>query len=181
MLIDETGAMLNPLVRRSWSRKGDTPVIPSDGGHRKKVSVIGALSLSHPGRRLGLYFQTLPCGYFTADAVAAFLRQLLRHLRGKVVVLWDGGPNHKGPAIREVQADYPRLTLERLPAYTPQMNPVEWVGSWLKYGKMANFAPLSLGELNDQVIEHLIDAKHNQQLLRNLWAASDLPFPHPTP
>ena len=36
---------------------------------------------------------------------------------------------------------------------------------------------VSLGELDDQVTEHLIDAKHDQQLLRNLWAASDLPFP----
>ena len=180
MLIDETGAMLNPLVRRTWARKGQTPVIPSDGGHRKKVSVIGALSLSHPGRRLGFYFRTLPDGYFNAPEVSAFLRDLLRHLRGDVVVLWDGGPSHKGPAIRQLLAAYPRLTLERLPAYTPDLNPVEWAWSWLKYGKMANSPSLSVAEVEGKVTEHLIDLKHDPQLLRKLWDGSDLPFPHTT-
>lgn len=172
--------MMNPLVRRTWARKGKTPVINGDGGHRRKVSVIGAISLSHPGKRLGFYFQTLPGGYFNSGQVASFLRHLLRHLRGEVVVLWDGGPGHKGPAIRRVLADYPRLSLERLPAYSPRLNPVEWAWSWAKYGKMANSCPQSVEELDDEVTEHLIDLKHDPQLLRGLWAGSDLPLPATT-
>lgn len=97
VLIDESGLFFNPLVRRSWALRGKTPVIGGDGGHRKKVSVIRAVSVSPAARRLGLYFATLPDGYFTAEAVVRFLRDLLKHLRGKVVVVWDGGPNHKGP------------------------------------------------------------------------------------
>ena len=100
VLIDESGLFLNPLVRRSWAPRGKTPVIGGDGGHRTKVSVIGAVSVSPSARHLGLYFATLPDGFFTAGAVAGFLRDLLRHLRGKVVV-WDGGGNHKGPLVRE--------------------------------------------------------------------------------
>ena len=98
VLIDETGLLLNPLVRRSWALRGKTPVIGGDGGHRKKVSVIGAVSVSPAARRLGLYFATLPDGYFDAEAVVAFLRDLLRHLRGKVVVVWDGGGEPQGAA-----------------------------------------------------------------------------------
>ena len=52
VLIDETGLFLNPLVRRSWSVCGKTPVIGGDGGHRTKVSVIGAVSVSPGIRRL---------------------------------------------------------------------------------------------------------------------------------
>lgn len=100
VLIDESGLLLNPLVRRSWAPRGKTPTIGGDGGHRTKVSVIGAVSVSPAARHLGLYFATLPDGYFDAGAVVEFLRDLLRHLRGRVVVVWDGGGNHKGPLIR---------------------------------------------------------------------------------
>lgn len=177
MLIDETGLFLNPLVRRSWALKGRTPVAGGDGGHRKKVSVIGALSVSPAAHRLGLYFSTLADGYFTAESVAAFLRGLLKHLRGKVVVVWDGGGNHRGPAIRELLRRNRRLTLERLPAYAPDLNPVETVWSWLKYGQLANYVPDDIPELDDEVIDRLVELKFAPDLLRSLWNGSDLPFP----
>ena len=49
VLIDETGLFLNPLVRRTWAKRGRTPVLDSWGRHRDKVSVIGAGMKSHPG------------------------------------------------------------------------------------------------------------------------------------
>ena len=178
VLIDETGLPLNPLVRRSWAPKGETPVIGGDGGHRKKVSVIGAVSVSPAARRLGFYFATRPDGYFDGEAVVGFLRGLLKHLRGDVVVVWDGGPNHKGAAVREFLTRNKRLTLERLPAYCPDLNPVESVWSWLKYGQLANYVPGGVGELDDEVIERLIDLKFDPGLLKLLWERSGLPLPH---
>jgi transposase len=177
VLIDETGLLLDPLVRRSWAVRGHTPVIGGDGGHRRKVSVIGAVSVSPAARRLGLYFATLPDGYFTAEKVVAFLRNLLRHLRGKVVVVWDRGGNHKGPEVRKFLRRNKRLTLEMLPAWAPDLNPVEAVWSWLKYGELANFVPDDLDHLDDEVIDRLIELKFDPDLLRGLWDASDLPFP----
>jgi transposase len=176
-LIDETGVFLNPLVRRSWAARGRTPVIGGDGGHRKKVSVIGALTLSPKARRAGLYFATRPDGFFTAEAVVPFLRDLLTHLRGKVVVVWDGGSNHAGPLIRAFLARNRRLTLERLPAYAPDLNPVEVVWSWLKYGQLANYVPDGIPALDDEILARLIELKCDPSLLRNLWDGSDLPFP----
>ena len=73
--------------------------------------------------------------------MVAFLRGLLRHLRGRVIVIWDGGSNHKGPAIREVLRTFPRLHLERLPGYAPDLNPVEMIWAYLKHGRLANFVP----------------------------------------
>jgi transposase len=177
VLIDETGLFLNPLVRRSWAVRGKTPVIGGDGGHRKKVSVIGAVSVSPTARRLGLYFATRPDGFFTADAVVPFLRDLLRHLRGKVVVLWDGGSNHQGPLIRAFLKRNKRLTLERLPAYAPDLNPVEVVWSWLKYGRLANYVPDGMADLDNEILDRLIELKCDPDLLRKLWDGSDLPFP----
>ena len=177
MLIDETGLFLNPLVRRTWAKKGRTPVLDGWGRHREKVSVIGAVTVSPGAGRCGLYFATDPGGYFTTAKVVGFLRDLLRHLRGKVVVVWDGGPNHRGEAMRTFLARNPRLRVERLPAYSPDLNPVEAVWSWLKYGELANFAPKDVNHLDDWVLDHLIALKCDPGLLRRLWDGSDLPFP----
>ena len=132
------------------------------------MSVIGAVSVSPAARHVGLYFATRPDGYFDAGAVVAFLRDLLRHLRGKVVVVWDGGGNHKGPLIRAFLKRNRRLTLERLPAYAPALNPVEAVWSWLKYGQLANFVPDGIPELDIEVSDRMIELKHDAELRPHL-------------
>jgi transposase len=170
---------LNPVVRRTWAPVGRTPILDAWGCHRDKVSVIGAVSISPVARRPGFYFTTDPGGYFTPEKVVEFLRELLKHLRGKVIVVWDGGPNHKGPAIRKLLARNKRLRLERLPAYSPDLNPVEVAWGWLKYGKMSNFVPRDVQHLDDWVLEYLVELKCDQRLLRQLWEGSELPFPTP--
>lgn len=177
MLIDESGFLLNPVVRRTWAPRGHTPVLPSWGRHRDKVSVIAATSVSARRRRPGLFFHTDAKHYIDAAAVASFLRVLLRHLRGRVIVIWDGGSNHKGPLIRAVCADFPRLHLEALPAYAPDLNPVEFVWSHLKAGRMANFIPQDVKHLERVMRSHLHLLKYSPRLLRQLWKGSKLPFP----
>src|SRR5262249_30342993 len=138
VLIDETGLFLNPLVRRSWALRGQTPSIGGDGGQRKKVSVIGAVSISPCARRLGLHWSTRVDGYVV---VIGFVRCVLGCLPGQVIVVWDGGSNHKGPLIRAFVERNKRLWLERFPPYAPELNPVEVVWGWLKYSQLANFVP----------------------------------------
>jgi transposase len=168
---------LNPLVRRTWSLIGQTPVLDADGGHREKVSVIGGISVSPTNQRLGFYFATEPGGFFTADKVVEYLRDLLKHLRGNVIVVWDRGGNHKGPILRKFLAKNRRLWLEMLPAWAPDHNPAEPVWSWLKYGMLANFAPEDIDCLDDAVVERLVELKFDPELLRALWDRSKLPFP----
>jgi len=164
-------------VRRTWSLAGRTPVLDADGGHREKVSVIGGVSVSPRRRRLGFYFGTEPGGYFTAGKVVGFLRELLQHLRGTVVVVWDRGGNHKGPVIREFLRKNRRLRVEMLPPWAPDHNPVEAVWSWLKYGQLANFFPTGTDKLDGAIIERLVELKFDPELLRALWERSELPSP----
>ena len=177
VLIDETGLFLNPLVRRTWAKKGRTPVLDSWGRHRDKVSVIGALAVSPARKDLGLYFAADPERFFDGGRVAGFLGGLLRHLRGKVIVVWDRGSNHKGEAVRGLLARFGRLSVEYLPGYAPGLNPVEPVWGWRKYGELANFVPDDVYDLGDEVIERLVGLKFDPGLLRRIWEGSDLPFP----
>ena len=147
VLIDESGFFLNPLVCRTWAPKGKTPVLRSWGRHRDKVSVIAALSVAPTLRRLGLYYG----------------------------LGWRQQP--QGPLIRALCARHPRLHLERLPAYAPDLNPVEQVRSHLKYGRMPNFVPASLAHLDQTVRTHLHAVGQTHGLLKALWHGSKLPFP----
>ncbi len=163
-------------MRRTWSPKGQTPVLTGFGRHRDKVSAIAAISVAPGRRRLGLYWRTDPEHYIDAAAVVAFLRELLRRLRGRVIVIWDGGSNHKGPAIRELLRKFPRLHLERLPGYAPDLNPVEMIWSYLKYGRLANFVPRHVRHLDRAVVGHLSALRGDPALIRSLWSGSRLPF-----
>jgi transposase len=180
VLIDETGVLMAPLVRRSLAPCGETPILKHKGAHREKVSVIAAFSLSPKRQRLGLYFQTHPKEFVNNVRAAAFVRQLLRHLRGKVILVWDRGNMHRGDPIRQLLRDYPRLSIEELPPYAPDLNPVEQVWNHIKYGVLCNFAPRSAAHADEVVTEHLTTARGNRERLRSFFKASELPFPQRT-
>ncbi len=179
MLIDESGFFLNPLVRRTWAKRGRTPTLRTWGRHRDKVSVVAAWSVAPHRCRLGLHFRTDARRYFGAEMIAAFLREeVLSRLRGEVIVLWDGGSSHRGGPVRDLLAAYPRLHVEPMPAYTPQLNPVEFVWSYLKYDRLANFVPENVWHLERVVRTELCQVGQTRGLLKSLWLGSELPFPH---
>jgi len=49
-------------------------------------------------------------------------------LRGHVIVVRDGASIHDPRSLSDLCRKYPRLHLERLPAYAPQLNPIEVLG-----------------------------------------------------
>lgn len=167
-----------PLVRRTWAPRGRTPELVQKSGTREKVSVAAAVWLSPRRNRLGLYSHTLANGYFDSWLMAAFLEAMLKDLAGRFVVVWDGGPMHKGDPIRDLMGHFAdRLDLERLPPYAPMLNPVEPLWSWLKWGRLSNFAPKNAAEIEERVVAELAKVHEDQAFLRNLFHASDLPLP----
>lgn len=128
-----------PTVRRTWAPRGQTPLLRHWQKH-DRVSVISGLSLSPRRRRCGLYFQYQLDQNLRAPDTCAFLRHLLRHLRGHVIVLWDRSQIHRGPLIRAFLARHPRLRSEYFPTYAPELNPDEGVWHRAK-AELANGCP----------------------------------------
>jgi DDE superfamily endonuclease len=177
-LIDESGLLMAPLARRTWAPRGQTPEQEQRSGTREKVSIAAAVWLSPRRDRPGLYFHTLPDGYFDSWHVAAFLEAMLKDLAGRFVVVWDGGPMHKGDPIRDLVGHFgDRLDLERLPPYAPMLNPVEPLWSWLKWGRLSNLGPKDAHELDLRATAELTKVRGDQAFLRSLFHASDLPLP----
>ncbi len=167
---------MSPLVRRTLAPSGKTPILKTKAAHRERVSATAALTVSPRRHRLGLHWQTYPRQFVNATRAAEFLRYVLRHLPGRVVVVWDGGPMHKGEPIRRVLEDFPRLSLKRLPPYAPELNPVEQLWNHLKYGQLPNFIPDNVLQLEETLQDHLVSAKRSSYRLHSFFATCPLPF-----
>jgi transposase len=178
LLLDESGLLMAPLLRRTWALRGHPPESKYKKGRREKVSVAAGLWLSPRRDQLGLTYQTLVNGYFSNTEVAAFLGAVVPALSDPVIVIWDGGPMHQGDPIRtlveELQA---HLDIELLPPYASSLMPVEFLWRWLKYGRLCNFTPRDAEDLNAAVVQELDAIWDNQGLLASFFHQSDLPMP----
>ena len=72
------------------------------------------------------------CARFHRDNIAgvevvAFLRQLLRQIRGPIELVWDGGTIHRRRMAGDFLQRHPRIQTHRFPAYAPEINPDEYV------------------------------------------------------
>jgi hypothetical protein len=178
MLLDESGLLMAPLLRRSWAPRGCPPVSRHRANHREKVSVAAGLWLTPSRDRVGLVYQTLVNGYFSNESIAEFLGAVAARLPGPVVLIWDGCTMHQGDPIEELVDDSAgRLDLERLPANAPELMPVEFLWRCLKYGRLCNFTPTDTSDLHEAVLRELRVIAQDQLLLRSFFYFSALPFP----
>lgn len=166
--------MMRPLVRKSLAPRGNPLVINYKSNHRQKVSVQGAIVIGPDGQACGLRTAMHEDSYVDGKATAAFLRRLLREYDGPLIVMWDRGNMHKGPHVRAVLEENPRLSIEQLPPYCPDLNPIEWVWSWIKYGQLANFCPQTLKQLVSRLACEIVKAGENLSMLNRLIKAAGL-------
>lgn len=140
--VDQSGFYLLPLAVRTWAPRGQTPVlrVPLTHDHLSAISGITA-----DGR---LFMQTQDHAYRSPDVVR-FLRVLLRKMRGRLLVIWDGSPIHRGQPIKDFlrRGAAKRLHLEQLPGYAPDLNPDEGIWNYLKRVELGNLCCHDLAEL----------------------------------
>lgn len=155
-----------PVVRRTWSPRGNTPVLFQRTRSHKKVSAIAALCVSPERERVKLYFRLLPDGNFNASHVRDFLSQLNRQLKNPTLIVWDRFLPHRAKKVHEFLGKTPGIHVRFFPPYAPELNPVEYLWSWLKQKPLANFTPDNLEELADNARKGSRCVQRKQNLLR---------------
>ncbi|MEZ6070945.1 MAG: transposase [Pirellulales bacterium] len=171
MLVDESGFMLQPLVRRTWAERGKTPVL-EQWDRRDRTSVITALALSPKRRRIQMFFQLLDHNARAEDFIW-FLNDLRVELGRKLHVVWD---NLRPPQSRERLAG-DRVQVGTLPAaasYAPELNPVEHVWATAKWGHLAGVPPDDIANLRERV-----QAATQRSSRRTSHSARPLPMGQP--
>jgi transposase len=123
-----------------------------------------------------LLFRLFP-GSIRSPQVVKFLSHLLRHIPGKLLVVWDGLRSHRGRLVWDfVREQRGRIWLEFLPAYTPELNPVEYLWSHWKQHELPNFCPKSFGELSHYARKALRRMRRRPTLVMAFWEQAEL-FP----
>ena len=142
LFVDEAAFYLLPFVARTYAPRSHTPVlrVPLTRAH------LAAISALTPDGRLFTHIQPEA---FRGPAIVAFLRQLLRQVRGKLLVIWDGAPIHHCQPIKDFLAAgaAKRLRLERLPGYAPELHADEGVWNLLRRRELKNRCCRDLDEL----------------------------------
>jgi putative transposase len=166
--------LLIPTRRRTWAPAGHTPIIAYHDKH-DRISALAALTVSPKRQHMGLYLRFQPRNFQTLD-VAACLRALVRHLRGPIILLWDRGSIHRGPAIAAVCQAHPRLPIEEFPAYAPEPNPTEQVWNDFK-GRIANSLLRDTRDRRRRLSTNTRRVRRSQAKLCSFILSSKLPSP----
>lgn len=168
LFLDETGLSVIPLVGKTWAPVGQTPVLRHKG-HWDKVSAIAAVTPT--GK---LHFQ-LKLGAYDGDGVIAFLKELLRHIRRRILLIWDNGTIHRKKEVNAFLGEHRhRIEAHRLPAYAPELNPVEPFNSQLKFHNLRNYCPDTTQQLLRMVRRKVRRIQRDPNLVRSFFAQTPL-------
>ena len=122
------------------------------------------------------YFRLFP-GAIRSPQIIEFLSHLLRHLPGKLLIVWDGLPGHRSRVTWEfIRQQRGRLWVEFLPAYAPELNPVEYLWSHWKQHELPNFCPQNFGQLSHYARRALRRMRKRSTLVIAFWRQAEL-FP----
>ena len=168
--LDEAGFQSDPPLRRTYGLKGKTPVVVTSG-QRQSLNVISAVNAR------GEFWAATYTGTLNAEAFVAFLQNFMKGRRGKVFLVADGHPAHKANKVTDYVASLEgRLELHPLPAYAPDLNPDEFVWSYMKNNGVSK-KPLKKNEsLKARVEEDLNKIKANRQLVQSFFCADSVVY-----
>ena len=158
--MDQSGFYLLPCVVRTYAPVGQTPIV-HEHLSRDHLSVISAVTME--GKLLMMEQERS----FNSQDVVRFLKHLLGQIPGKLLLIWDGSPIHRGRAVKDFLASGAsrRLQLEQLPGYAPDLNPDEGIWKHLKYVELKNICCQSLAELKVELRKAKERLRHKRDVI----------------
>jgi transposase len=168
VFIDESGLSQRPHRVRTWSPRGQTPVLEF-AFNWKKLSAIAGVTFWN------FHFRLFP-GAIRSPQVILFLQHLLRQVPGKLWIIWDGIAIHRSRLVLDFLATQPeRLRVERLPAYAPELNPVEYLWGYWKQHELPNLCARDLWHLSDHAGKALRRIRRRKtHLITAFWKQAEL-------
>jgi len=168
--LDEAGFQSDPPLGRTYGLKGETPVVKTSG-QRQSINVISAVNAR------GEFWAATYDGKLNAESFVIFLKDFMKGRRGKVILILDGHPSHTAKlAQRYVESLNGRLELHRLPTYSPDLNPDEFVWSYMKNNGVSK-KPLKKNEsLRNRIEEDLITITYDKDLVRSFFGARTVAY-----
>lgn len=134
----------------------------------KSLSVIAGITLWN------FYFQIHP-GSIKSPEVIKFLEALRRHLSAPLLILWDGAAIHRSRLVKDfVASTEGQIALEALPAYAPELNPVEYLWAHLKEHEIGNLVARHAWELSRDATAALRRMRRRPKIILACFAQAEL-------
>ncbi len=168
---DESGFYLLPGVVKTYGLKGHSPVVDKWQA-QDHLSVMAGLTTT------GQVYTLVRQEALTGVEVIEFLTHLGHQLKGPALVIWDRSPIHRRATVQEfIRAVGTRnLAVELLPAYAPDLNPVEWLWRQMKKVEMRNLTCHDLEELHEEFHRALERVRAKPRLFPSFFAGAELPI-----
>jgi transposase len=162
---DESRFGQQGTITNVWARRGTRPT----GVRQTEYEYLGVLGVVCPetGKAEGLLSPRL-----NTDVVNVFLEQFSASLPAEehAVLIWDGAGFHTSNSLRVPQ----NVTVLQLPAYSPELNPIENLWHYLKSHFWSNRAYAGYDELETAAIDAWHRAVLNPDLMKTVCAAQYL-------
>lgn len=147
---DESGLRSNDHGGRSYAPIGQTPAAPRCERQRTKVNYIASVS-RHGTVRFMLYNQR-----FNEPVYLRFLKRLVLSTERKVFVIADRHPVHFRKTVQQwLEAHSSQIEVLYLPAYSPQLNPAEYLNNDVKQQVHGKPPTMSVKELERRALSSL--------------------------
>ncbi|MFH0837163.1 MAG: IS630 family transposase [Candidatus Aenigmatarchaeota archaeon] len=162
MFLDEVSVKQHPNVQRRWGLKGTREIVETFGNHAK-VNVFGATS-----HVLGKSFH-MKSRKLNSDIFIKFIEHLMmlnptKHL----ILVADNAPWHKSKkVINFIESVSEKLEILWLPAYSPDLNPIEHLWRFMKE-VVSNFFFPKISELINAISDFFNSLYQKKQKIMTL-------------
>lgn len=124
---DESGFSLTPSISYAWQYKGEYIEIPSS--RSQQINVMGFLGMEQDLKSLTFN------GSIDSECVITAIDQLFPSVEKETWIVMDNAPTHKSKKFTEKILEWAKkkINILFLPAYSPELNPIEIVWRFIKY------------------------------------------------
>ena len=114
---------------------------------------------------------------FKQKGLTSFLDNMNKKIRTKVLLIWDNAPGHKSQTVKDYlsaqNSEQPKIWMENIPPYSPELNPIEQVWAYLKK-KLSNQFFKDTATLQRAVEEELEKISQNKKLIISFFKHKEL-------
>jgi transposase len=172
--VDEAGVRSDYHAGTTWAPVGKTPTVRATGA-RFGLNMISAIT-AKGALRFAVLAGTLTTPVFI-DFLTRLVHDAARTGAGPVFVIVDGHPVHRAKAVDDFVASTDGgLRLYRLPGYSPQLNPDEWVWNNVKADGVAPAAPKGPEQLQAVVTARLRRLQRLPHIVRGFFGDPELAY-----
>ena len=160
---DEMGVRSDDQIGRTYGRVGQTPVVETPG---RRFSCQMISTVTNRGTLRFMVFDRK----FNANVLLIFLRRLVKSVKRKIFLIFDGHPVHKSKKVRRwIEENKSKIALFVLPAYSPELNPDELLNQDVKTNAVRKKRASNQEELKMNLVGYLRGRQKRPDLVKRYF------------